>query len=200
VADVLADPAAFEGETLADPLEGVEYGRCKARIMRRADGTPWIHSFAHGRVVYEIKLDAEAVRAALEKTPVCDVVDALIRLVMVAELNDVEIEALIAWTATKTSSGIRAIARMLKQARAAAASEHKKQESEHRAASRTDPRPALPVPEADAPWLPEMNAYNAVLGKNRDRLPPARNIENQAACAQEKKLPGIHAFLTSNEG
>jgi hypothetical protein len=52
VADVLADPAVFEGETLADPLEGIEYGRCKARIMRRADGTPWIHSFAHGRTVY----------------------------------------------------------------------------------------------------------------------------------------------------
>ena len=52
VADVLADPARFEGATLADPLEGVEYGRCKARIMRRADGSPWIHSFAHGRTVY----------------------------------------------------------------------------------------------------------------------------------------------------
>jgi hypothetical protein len=35
VADVLADPARFEGATLADPLEGVEYGRCKARVMRR---------------------------------------------------------------------------------------------------------------------------------------------------------------------
>ena len=51
-------PASFEGETLADPLEGVEYGRCKAKIMRRADGTPWINSFAHGRTVYELKLDA----------------------------------------------------------------------------------------------------------------------------------------------
>jgi hypothetical protein len=37
VADVLADPAAFEGETLADPLEGIEYGRCKAMVMRRED-------------------------------------------------------------------------------------------------------------------------------------------------------------------
>jgi hypothetical protein len=51
VADVLADPDRFEGETLADPLEGVSYGRCCAKIMRRADGTPWIHSFAHGRTI-----------------------------------------------------------------------------------------------------------------------------------------------------
>ena len=40
--------------TLADPLEGVEYGRGKAKIMRRADGTVWIHSFAHGRTDYEL--------------------------------------------------------------------------------------------------------------------------------------------------
>ena len=53
VGDVLADPERFEGETLADPLEGVSYGRCVAKVMRRADGTPWIHSFAHGRTIYD---------------------------------------------------------------------------------------------------------------------------------------------------
>jgi hypothetical protein len=62
VADVLANPEAYEGETLADPLEGVSYGRCKAKIMRRSDGTPWIHSFAHGRTFYELKHDATAVQ------------------------------------------------------------------------------------------------------------------------------------------
>jgi hypothetical protein len=62
VADVLADPAAFEGETLADPLEGVDYGRCKARIMRRANGMPWINSFAHGGTTYELKHDAASIR------------------------------------------------------------------------------------------------------------------------------------------
>src|SRR5690242_10739012 len=67
VADVLADPDRFEGATLADPLEGVEYGRCKARIMRRAHGTVWINSFAHGRTVYELKLDYRAAKAVLEK-------------------------------------------------------------------------------------------------------------------------------------
>ena len=33
--DVLAEPEKFVGATLADPLEGPGYGRCKARIMRR---------------------------------------------------------------------------------------------------------------------------------------------------------------------
>src|SRR5262249_28570947 len=64
VRDVLADPNRFEGATLADPLEGVQYGTCKARIMLRADGTPWIHSFAHGRTIYELKYSGSTVRAA----------------------------------------------------------------------------------------------------------------------------------------
>ena len=80
VADVLADPARFEGATLADPLEGVAYGACKAKIMVRAGGMPWIHSFAHGRSVYELKLDARAVENALKKAPAAEIADLFVRL------------------------------------------------------------------------------------------------------------------------
>ena len=53
VAAVLADIQRFAGETLADPLEGVSYGRCKARVMPpKADDEAWIHSFAHGGMHY----------------------------------------------------------------------------------------------------------------------------------------------------
>jgi hypothetical protein len=55
VADVLADPARFKGETLADPIEGPAYGRCKAKILLRQDGTPWIRSFAHGGATYTLQ-------------------------------------------------------------------------------------------------------------------------------------------------
>ena len=48
VAEVLADPDRYLGETLADPLEGVDYGRCKAKVMRADDGGLFIHSLAHG--------------------------------------------------------------------------------------------------------------------------------------------------------
>ena len=73
-ATCLPTPQRFEGETLADPLEGVDYGRCVAKIMRRSDGTPWIHSFAHGRTIYELKLDAATVRRAMEGAAKSDVV------------------------------------------------------------------------------------------------------------------------------
>jgi hypothetical protein len=59
VADVLADPARFEGATLADPIEGIEYGIGKAKVLARHDGTPLINSFAHGGAVYRLQLDDE---------------------------------------------------------------------------------------------------------------------------------------------
>ena len=65
VAMVLADPDKFVGETLADPLEGIDYGRCKAKVMRAPDGTLVIHSFAHGGGLYRPRHDARSATAAL---------------------------------------------------------------------------------------------------------------------------------------
>src|SRR5262249_27433592 len=49
VGDVLANPDRFNGRVLADPIEGVSYGRTTAMVMlRRSVGYPWIKSFAHG--------------------------------------------------------------------------------------------------------------------------------------------------------
>jgi hypothetical protein len=199
VADVLADPGTFEGETLADPLEGTEYGRCKARIMRRANGTPWINSFAHGWTVYELKLDAAAIRAAISAADMVDVVAILVDLLMQAAIDPAEEEALIAHAHQRTSTGTRAIARQIKKARQAMAAEKAKDARELRIAERTDSRPMLPVPPPDAPWLPEMAAYNEVLGKSRDRIPPARNINGDTARVQRMAIEGTHAFVSANE-
>ncbi len=59
----------FVGATLADPNEGREYGRGKAQVMQRADGTLWIHSFAHGRTTYDLKYDADRLREVLATVP-----------------------------------------------------------------------------------------------------------------------------------
>ena len=116
VGDVLADPERFEGETLADPLEGEEYGPCKARIMRRSDGTPWIHSFAHGRTVYELKHDAASVRRAMEKATKGDVVAALSGLAAGADIDAVELEELRQLAKELSGAGLHAINAMLKAA------------------------------------------------------------------------------------
>ena len=136
---MLADPEAYEGETLADPLEGVSYGRCKAKIMRRDDGTPWIHSFAHGRTIYQLKHDAAAVHAILNATSQHDVISTLIDHILTADLDAVETEKLIAAAAHQTNTGIRAIKNMLKAAREAQAEWEEEQRRRQRQAARSDP-------------------------------------------------------------
>jgi hypothetical protein len=50
VEDVLAAPDDYIGKTLSDPFEGPDYGRGKAIIYRRADGSLFVNSFAHGGI------------------------------------------------------------------------------------------------------------------------------------------------------
>jgi hypothetical protein len=91
VADVPAEPDRFEGATLADPNEGPDYGFCVAKILRRPDGALWIHSFAHGRTVYELKYDAAAVRSAIEKADKAEMVKTLLDLAVGADLDVLEL-------------------------------------------------------------------------------------------------------------
>jgi len=61
VADVLADPKRFDHRVLADPIEGVSYGRTTAIVLlRRSDGHPWIKSYAHGDMSYTLEHGADA--------------------------------------------------------------------------------------------------------------------------------------------
>ena len=115
VADILDDPDEFEGVTLADPIEGIDYGPCKAKVLRRGDGTPWIDSFAHGRTIYQLKYDAAAVRARLDKG------DG-VELIIAADLDPVEEKQLIDEIARRDRVSVKAVAAKLKAAREAAAS------------------------------------------------------------------------------
>ena len=117
VGDVLADPERFEDETLADPLEGVSYGRCVAKIMRRTDGTPWIHSFAHGRTIYALKHDATSVRKAMEKAAKDGVVATFTGLAAGADLDVIELAELRQLAKKLSGIGLRVIDGALKSAK-----------------------------------------------------------------------------------
>ena len=108
-------PSDYEGMTLADPIEGVEYGRCKAKIMRRLDGTPWINSFAHGRATYELKYDARAVGLRIEQAQ--NPVDAFVKLALLAELDEIETKKLIDQVARRAGTGVKPVAAKLKTAK-----------------------------------------------------------------------------------
>lgn len=177
VANVLAEPARYAGATLADPLEGIEYGRCKAKIMRRADGAPWIHSFAHGRTIYELRYDAAAARAAINAAKPDEAADLFVRLVLLGSLAPDEVEELRDTTADRCGVGKRTLDRKLKEARREHASRQAAERRERWLAERLDRRPRLCAPAPDAERLPAMNSIDEVLRAQAVPEPPMRNAE-----------------------
>jgi hypothetical protein len=199
VGDVLADPERFEGETLADPLEGLNYGPCKARIMRRADGAPWIHSFAHGRTIYELKHDAASVRKAMEEAAKDDVVATFARLAARADLDAVELADLRQLAKKLSGIGLRAIDEAFKSARQQKAAQNAKAARARQAARRQDPRPYIRSPFPDAPWLPEMDVLNEVIGGVISARPPSRDIDGDAVWVRKLPVANMHAFTDANQ-
>lgn len=194
VRDVLADPKRFEGETLADPLEGVEYGICKAKIMLWPDGTPWIHSFAHGRTVYHLRHDAKNIAAILAAAPDDNLPSLFARLMANATVEPSEAEALRDSVATRSGTGKRALDRQARQLREERDAARAREERDRRAAERLDRRPQITAPDADAPWLPQMGVLNDALSASTALEPPMRDIDGAMAQIRVRAVPNMHAL------
>ncbi len=195
---MLADPERFESATLSDPVEGPEYGRSVAKILRQADGTPWIHSFAHGRTIYKLKLDARAAKAALAQARDEAVADEFVRLALAGHLDDAEVEDLLNLAHQRTGTGKRPLASKLKAARNEQNRRNAEQQQQRRLSERRDPRPRIPVPLPDSEWLPCMKTLNEVIGACRAAEPPVRNTNRRVALARGRDIPSLHV-LTSGE-
>ena len=105
VATILANPEGFIGETLADPLEGPSYGRCKAMIMQdRETGGLVINSFAHGGAHYRLCYDRSLLEETLSAADPKHVVDIFIAKEAQAYLEPDDEAALIDFVA-KLSGG-----------------------------------------------------------------------------------------------
>jgi hypothetical protein len=198
VADVLADPGRFVGETLADPLEGVDYGAGKAKIMRRADGSLWIHSFAHGRTVYELKLDAAAIKAMVAAAREEEAVALFVRLAVDHDLDQHAITAMATELAKRCGTGVRAIAKDLQARRQKRARERAEAERQRRLAERSDARPRIEAPPSDAPFLPVMKLLNEVLGSADEPEPPMRNVDGAFTRVRVRRLPEMHALTAAS--
>jgi hypothetical protein len=197
VGEVLADPDRFDGATLADPLEGVDYGRCKAKIMRRSDGTPWVHSFAHGRTIYALKYDASAVRKAMEAADKDDVVKMFVKLAMIADLDAEELETLRRLAKEISGIGLRQIDSMLKAAQEKRSAHHAKETRKHHIAERRDTRPFIKAPFPDEPWLPVVDVVDEIVGGVIAAIPPLRNIDGITTRSRKLPVPDMHAFTQS---
>ena len=193
VADVLTDPERFVGATLADPLEGVSYGRGKAKIMQRADGSLWIHSYAHGRIVYDLKHDRADIEHKLAAASDDDVIGLFVRLLVDADVDQTQREKIVEALARRCKVTKRSINQQIKVALDKHAARRRAEEHTRRLAARTDPRPQIPAPAPDEPWLPAMAVLNDVLGASKEDEPPARDVDGVITVARLRRLPNMHA-------
>ena len=109
VGAVLADPGRFIGETLADPLEGVDYGRCKAMVLKGDNGGLLIHSFAHGRSIYFLRHDLKSAKAAFAQAPADGMVDHALAILAQTELEEDELAEFVAVVSKAANVGVRVL-------------------------------------------------------------------------------------------
>jgi hypothetical protein len=171
VAEVLARPDRFVGETLADPLEGADYGRCKAKVMRADDGGLFIHSFAHGRTLYRLRHDARSAKAAVAQAPVDGLIDYAMAILATTEMEPDELKDFVTTVAKATGIGVRAVkARVAKECRAREQAERKRA-----MASGEDGRLIRNRPKADEELLPTTKFLDEVLASDQREEPPMRD-------------------------
>lgn len=197
VADVLSDPERFIGATLADPLEGVEYGAHKAMVMRRDDGTMWIHSFAHGRTTYDLKYDAALVEAELRKAPE-QAADILVRLFPVAELAPDKDQALRELACELANAKPRPLILRLKAARQQHEERQQQARREAVAGHLHDARLRLPAPDPDAERLPSITALDEVLNKKHAAEPPMRDVEGRMIEPRARSSVLLHDMIPTD--
>ena len=189
------DPAKYQGKTLADPLEGVGYGRCKAKVMIGTEGA-FITSCAHGSIaVYRLKYDADAVRRRIAATTT-DVVETFVRLVLLADLSVIELHDLIDEVKRRTNRGVKLIKEAIKAAKAELAGRRKEEIKQRRAAESNDDRVELIRQPDDAPLTGEMARINEALSSLPMEQQPRRDMEGRVVKPRWKPVPETHAFGT----
>ena len=182
---VLDDPESFVGLTLADPIEGIAYGRCKAKIMRGDDGLLFIHSFAHGRTIYRLCYDLRQAEAALERA---QNMDDVAEIVAASQLEADEREHFIKSVAKKTGLKQPAIKKRLKddaERRQRARRPAESVGSADRRAQRQCPPPRGALSEVVAD-------LDGVLASDLSRSPPMRDVDGRLVEVRVAPPEGLH--------
>jgi hypothetical protein len=193
VGTVLANPDRFVGETLADPLEGVDYGRCKAMVMKDDDGTLLIHSFAHGRCIYFLRHDLKSAKAAFAQAPAGAMVDHALAILVQSEIEEDELEEFLKHVSKAANVGVRALTKRVKKDRATRQAEKQIASME----SSTDGRIIRPRPEPDGELLPIVTLVDEILAADENEEPPMRNASGAFVQVEVKQPWALH-LLTAD--
>lgn len=197
VATVLADPDKYVGESLADPLEGVDYGRCKAMVLLSRDdpAAVFINSFAHGGARYRLRHDMRTAHAAIDNAEPAHVVDELCAILPQAEIEADERTSLIAAVAAKAKVGVRVIQARLKEEekRRIAA----KQARVHEQRLACESRPTYPLPPADAERGPIIRLVDDALAADLSEEPPMRDASGALVAVRMREPWGLHLLTAT---
>ncbi|XIA64704.1 hypothetical protein ACFIOY_38950 [Bradyrhizobium sp. TZ2] len=192
---VLANQDRYVGETLADPLEGIDYGRGKAIVMRADDGGILIHSFAHGRAVYRLRHDLKSAKAALAQGPGSGTVDHAMAILAQSELEEDELDEFTKHVAKTADVGVRPLRARIKKERAE--HEAKARTASMEANAEADGRIVRPRPEPNGELLPTVTFLDHVLANDQKEEPPMRNASGSLVRLEEKEPWALH-LLTSD--
>jgi hypothetical protein len=117
-----------------------------------------------------------------------------------AELDAVDLAELRQLAKKLAGINLSAIDATFKAAQQQQAAQNAKTTRAHQAASRRDPRPQIPAPFPDEPWLPQIVVLNEVIGAVVADMPPSRDIDDDAMSVRRRAIPDTHGFTSTNPG
>lgn len=197
VRDVLLTPERYVGETLSDPLEGVCYGRNKAMVFQRTDGSLWINSFAHGGGRYDLCHDAGTLREIVGRLEQGSDTETFITALASSEIATEVENSLLHEAKHRTGVNIGDFRARVRTARDAA--RHRQNRGSREVTQADDMRVRLPVPTYQSELTPIMVQLDEVLsGVNAD-VPPFRTLDHRLAKVAKKPANGLHMLASDLE-
>jgi hypothetical protein len=190
VADVLRDPGLFDGATLADPIEGIKYGRNCAIIH----GVQ-IFSFAHGGARYRLQHDYPSVKEAIEAAPETEACAIFVRLAIDADLDPAQEKLLAKAAGDRSGAGVKIAEKMLVAGRAQrhAAGAQAVRDKARSESSKERIEDFTP----DGEIGPVMRLIDGILSGVDAPEPPMRDAEGWPIEVQCREAVGLHELTTN---
>jgi hypothetical protein len=198
--EILADPGKYIGETLCDPMDGLDSGPNKAKVLRstRHPGRLFIHSFAHGGGTYDLKHDLRSAEDVLKAAPLEQLGDVLCEVVDAGELEDDEVRQLVALCVQLAPKvGIRHFTQRLEKDRRERAAARKRAAL---AASRQqggEPREIRPLPPKDGEVSPVIKDVDRVLAADTSDHPPMRRPDGTLVEMHTRAPFNLHQLVAT---
>jgi hypothetical protein len=196
VADVLANPRAYDQETLADPMEP-DTGRCRAKLYANASGKIVVHTFARGGAVFKLIADRAVIERVVRDSEPAAVIADVKRLMACSVLSPTDFDGVIATAALRSGAGKRPVRKELEAAHRTAREASSSARHEHRATE--SDRLTLEAPATAGEFGPTLRSVDAKLCTLEIAEPPFRLLDGRLGVIRERTPGGLHMLLTDAE-